>query len=64
MLLEVKFNNGKFLCSAVSSKRFTCYTSLARLSNQTPPQCLWEAPCHAAINARKLLVQIYTTVYN
>ena len=38
-------------------------TSLVDLFNQTPSQLLWEASSHAAINARRLLIQISTTVY-
>ena len=40
--------------------RFTLY-SLSDLFNQTPYQLLWEEPSHAAINARRLLVQVATT---
>ena len=40
------------------------FTSLAGLFKQTQSQHLWEASSHATINARRLRVQISTTVYS
>ena len=40
------------------------FISLTDLFNQTPSQLLWEASSYAAINARRLLVHIPTSVYS
>ena len=40
------------------------FTTLADLFNQTRSRLLWEASSHAIINARRLFIQMSTTIYS
>ena len=66
---DVKKSKGKFLYSAVSSpqdrsKRFTLYFPDRPVHPDTISVSLGSIQPYAAINARKLLVHISTTVYS
>ena len=64
--VQLKKGKGKFLYSAVSnpqdcSKRFTLYFPGRPVQSDTISTSLGNIQPYAAINARKLLVYIYTT---